>query len=312
MKKMQAIIDPLDRLLIEQELTKDKFVRKTNNGNNEIYIVTYKDSPNTMLEIGRLREITFRSSGGGTGKEFDIDEFDTVEPQYKQILVWNPEDKEIVGAYRYIRCNDAMKPDGRIHLATADLFYFSENFISDFLPHTIELGRSFVQPFYQPVQHSRRGMFSLANVWDGLGAVIVDNPDIKYFFGKVTMYPHFNSFARDMIYFFLLKYFPDNDNLLRPIKSLPYSTDTKLLESIFNKNNHEEDYKVLIQNVRNLNESIPPLINAYMKLSPNMRIFGTAVNKEFGDVYETGMLMNIENIYDYKIERHISNYNKIQ
>ena len=144
MKKMQAIIDPLDRLLIGQELTKDKFVRKTNNGNNEIYIVTYKDSPNTMLEIGRLREITFRSSGGGTGKEFDIDEFDTVEPQYKQILVWNPEDKEIVGAYRYIRCNDAMKPDGRIHLATADLFYFSENFISDFLPHDLSLaGLSF-------------------------------------------------------------------------------------------------------------------------------------------------------------------------
>ncbi len=312
MKQMLAIIDPLDRLLLEKELTKDKFVRKTNNGNNDIYIITYDNSPNLMKEIGRLRELTFRSAGGGTGKEMDIDEFDTVAPQYKQLLVWNPKDKEIVGSYRFIRCKDAIKPDGKIHLATTELFYFSENFINDYLPYTIELGRSFVQPFYQPVQHSRKGMFSLANLWDGLGAVIIDNPDIKYFFGKVTMYPHFNSFARDMIYFFLLKYFPDNDNLLRPIKSLQYSTDIKLLESIFNKNDHDEDYKILSKNVHNLNESIPPLVNAYMKLSPDMRIFGTAINKEFGDVYETGMLMNIEKIYDYKIERHISNYNKIQ
>ena len=310
MKKMQAVIDPLDRLLLEDELTKEKFVRKTNNGNNEIYIITNANSPNVMKEIGRLRELTFRSAGGGTGKDMDIDEFDTVEPQYKQIIVWNPEDKEIVGAYRYIRCKDALKENGRLHMATADLFYFSEKFMNDYLPSTIELGRSFVQPFYQPVQHSRRGMFSLANIWDGLGAIIVDNPDIKYFFGKVTMYPHFNSFARDLIYFFLLKYFPDNDNLLRPIKSLPYSTDVKLLDSIFDKNNYEEDYKILSKNVRNLNENIPPLVNAYMKLSPNMRIFGTAINKEFGDVYETGMLMDISNIYDYKIERHISNYNK--
>lgn len=309
---MQAVIDPLDRLLIEQELTKDKFVRKTNKGNNEIYIITHANSPNTMKEIGRLRELTFRSAGGGTGKEYDIDEFDTIPPQYKQILVWNPDDKEIVGAYRYIRCKDAIKPEGRIHLATAELFYFSDRFIKDYLPYTIELGRSFVQSFYQPVQHSRKGMFSLANLWDGLGAVIVDNPDIKYFFGKVTMYPHYNSFARDMIYFFLHKYFPDNNHLIRPIKSLQYSSDKKLLESIFNKNNHDEDYRVLLQNVKNLNESIPPLINAYMKLSPDMLIFGTAVNKEFGDVYETGMLMNIEKIYDYKIERHIANYNKIQ
>lgn len=307
---MQAVIDPLDRLLLEDELTKEKFVRKTNNGNNEIYIITNANSPNVMKEIGRLRELTFRSAGGGTGKDMDIDEFDTVEPQYKQIIVWNPEDKEIVGAYRYIRCKDALKENGRLHMATADLFYFSEKFMNDYLPSTIELGRSFVQPFYQPVQHSRRGMFSLANIWDGLGAIIVDNPDIKYFFGKVTMYPHFNSFARDLIYFFLLKYFPDNDNLLRPIKSLPYSTDVKLLDSIFDKNNYEEDYKILSKNVRNLNENIPPLVNAYMKLSPNMRIFGTAINKEFGDVYETGMLMDISNIYDYKIERHISNYNK--
>ena len=109
-----------------------------------------------------------------------------------------------------------------------------------------------------------------------------------------------------------LKYFPDNDNLVRPIKALPYKSEIQLLESIFNKNNYEEDYKILVHNVRNQNETIPPLINAYMNLSPNMRIFGTAVNKEFGDVYETGMLMDISNIYDYKIERHIANYNKIQ
>ncbi|MBP7496689.1 MAG: GNAT family N-acetyltransferase [Bacteroidales bacterium] len=307
---MKAVIDAIDRDLIESELSKDKFLRKTNNGNNEIYIVTQDNSPYLLKEIGRLRELSFRSAGGGTGKDCDLDHFDIDPPQYKQLLVWNPDDKEIIGAYRYIKCKEALNGKN-IHLATADLFHFSDTFIKEYFPHTIELGRSFVQPFYQPVKNSRKGMFSLANLWDGLGALIIDNPDIQYFFGKVTMYPHLHIKARDMILFFLHKYFPDTENLVNPIIALPYTTSISELNKIFSGSDYDEDYKILSNEVRQLGETIPPLINAYMKLSKTMKIFGTAINKEFGDVYETGLLINLKDIFDVKIERHLTNYNKL-
>lgn len=308
---MQTIIPPVNRNLIEKELVKDKFVRDTNNANNKIYVITHHDSPNTMLEIGRLRETTFRIAGGGTGKEYDIDKFDTAEYPYKQLIVWSPEDKEIVGGYRFIHCKDVKTDDEGIYqIATARLFHFSEKFIKNYLPYTMELGRSFVQPLYQPVINSRKGIFSLDNLWDGLGAIVINNPDIKYFFGKITMYPRFNYQARDIILYFLHKHFPDKDNLVYPLEPLRIETDISELERKFFANDYDKDYKILIQSVRKLNENIPPLINAYMSLSSTMRTFGTSLNLNFGKVEETGLLVTIGDIYEFKKNRHLETYRK--
>jgi hypothetical protein len=282
----------------------------TNYGNNEIYIINNHNSPNVMQEIGRLREVTFRQAGGGTGKEIDIDQFDISKTPYEQLVVWNPEDKEIVGGYRYIRCKDVGKDEkGLLELATIELFDFSEKFIKDYLPYTIELGRSFVQPMYQP-SVSRKGLFSLDNIWDGLGAITIDNPDIKYYFGKVTMYTHFNIEARDLILFFMNYYFPDREKLVFPHKPIQLKADRKEMEKYFNGLDYKEGYKVLNQKVRALNENIPPLINSYMNLSPTMKTFGTAINDHFGEVEETGILVTIADIYESKKERHISSYIK--
>ena len=310
---MKDIISPIDKQLLEKELNSDRFTRKTNNGNNEIYTITNQDSPNVMLEIGRLREITFRDAKGGTGNEVDIDKFDISDVPYKQLLVWNPEEKEIIGGYRYIDCKEVTRnhqSGDEIELATAELFNFSEKFIADFLPHTIELGRSFVQPKYQPTRDSRKGLFSLDNLWDGLGAIVIDHPEIKYFFGKVTMYPHFNHSAKDMILYFLFKYFPDKESLVIPKEPLTIKTDLSELDKLFNGGSYEADYKLLIQAVRSINENIPPLVNAYMNLTSTMRTFGTAINKEFGSVEETGILVTIGDIYDIKKERHVATYKK--
>lgn len=307
---MEAIIAPVERDLLKTELSRDKFVRSTNNGTNEIYIITHHDSPNVMREIGRLREVTFRYAGGGTGKSVDIDDYDISDKPYRQLIVWNPEDKEIVGGYRFIKCNEAVDTDGQLSLATTELFEFSEKFIREYLPYTIELGRSFVQPNYQPSVNNRKGLFSLDNLWDGLGALIVDNPDMKYFFGKVTMYLHFNQRARDMILFFMKYYFPDKDNLVRPHQPLPYNTDVSDLEQLFRGLPYKEGHKVLNQHVRSLGENIPPLVNSYMNLSATMRSFGTALNTHFGEVEETGIMVTIADIYDTKKERHIASYVK--
>ncbi len=306
---MKPIIPPVDRNLIEKELTEEKLLRKTNNGNNLLYVVTSHDSPNIMREIGRLREISFRVAGGGTGKELDIDIYDTLPNAYKQILVWDPQDREILGGYRYFICSEAATDaDGNCNLATARLFRFSKVFREQYMPHMIELGRSFVQPAYQSTSRQGKGIYAMDNLWDGLGAVWMQHPHIKYFFGKVTMYTTYHREARDLILHFLNKYFGDKDSLMQPFEPLQITTDRKVLDSILCGSSYREDYKLLSQNVRARGENIPPLINAYMNLSPTMKVFGTAMNYSFGDVEETAIMITVDDMYDEKIERHIKSY----
>lgn len=308
---MDQIIPPVSKELLLQELSKDKFLRKTNNGNNDIYIVSAEDSPHLMQEIGRLREISFRESGGGTGKSTDIDRFDLGKNGFKQLIVWNPEELDIIGGYRFIDCKLLEKDEnGNVQTPTAKLFAYSDQFISEFLPYTIELGRSFVQPAYQPSRNLRKGMYSLDNLWDGLGALVVDYPESRYFFGKVTMYGHFDPLARDMILYFMNLYFPDPEQLVYPHQALPYKTDESFLHGIFQGDNYESDFKILVQKVRLQNENVPPLVSAYMGLSSTMRSFGTALNAGFGEVEETGILIKISDIFDAKKDRHLNTYIK--
>jgi len=307
---MKEIIPPVSRELLEAELTPDKFQRKTNKADNEIYILTYHDSPNLMREIGRLRELTFRSAGGGVGEDLDLDQYDLSETHpYKQLIVWDPSRKEILGGYRFIHCGGLEKEaNGEVPLATAHLFNFSDTFISEYLPSVIELGRSFVQPDYQSSKAGAKALFALDNLWDGLGALMIDFPDVKYFFGKVTMYTHYNKEARNLILYFFSKFFPDPDHLVYAKKPMDFNADEERIRLLFEGKSYDEAYKILSFEVRQLGENIPPLINAYMNLTPNMRTFGTAISDEFGDVEETGILLSIEDMYDVKIDRHVSTY----
>ena len=308
---MQDIIKPIDRALLKAELTKEKKLRSTNKSNNDIYIVTAHDAPNVMREIGRLREIAFRYYGGGTGYEVDIDEFDTMEDAYRQLIVWSPEDEQILGGYRFL-CGSDVKFDENEKpiLATSHLFNFSDKFNKEFLPYTVELGRSFVMLEYQSTRAAARGLFVLDNLWDGLGALSVVDPSLKYYFGKVTMYNTYNTEARNMILYFLGMHFPDADRLVTPIYPLKTDMDTEKMKALFRYDNFKDNYKVLNQEVRKFGINVPPLVNAYMSLSPKMRVFGTAINHEFGEVEETGILIPINEILEDKKKRHIETYLK--
>ena len=308
---MQDIIKPTDRALLKSELTKEKKLRSTNKSNNEIYIVTAHDAPHVMQEIGRLREIAFRYYGGGTGFPVDIDEFDTMEDAYRQLIVWSPEDEQILGGYRFL-CGSDVKFDenGKPMLATSHLFNFSEKFNKEFLPYTVELGRSFVTLEYQSTRAGAKGLFVLDNLWDGLGALSVVDPSLQYYFGKVTMYNTYNTEARNMILYFLGMHFPDADKLVTPVYPLETDTDIEKMKELFRYDNFKDNYKVLNQEVRKFGINVPPLVNAYMSLSPKMRVFGTAINHEFGDVEETGILIAINEILEDKKKRHIETYLK--
>ena len=302
---MEEIIAPVSKELLKAELTADKRLRYTNKSHNEIYVVTWQDSPNVLREIGRLREIAFRAAGGGTGMSLDLDDFDMMEEPYKQLIVWDPDVEAILGGYRYLIGADVkLREDGQPILATSHMFHFSENFMKNYMPYTIELGRSFVQPHYQGSRANPKGLFSLDNLWDGLGALVVNNPDMRYFFGKVTMYGSYDKEARNILLYFLRKYFPDREHLVESIHPIELHFDEERFERMFCGGSYAEDYKILIREIRKYRENIPPLINSYMSLSPSMKVFGTVVNPDFGNVEETGILITISDIYPKKSERH--------
>ena len=297
---MKPIANPVSRTLLQKELKEEFFLRETNRAGNEIYIITAAECPNVMKEIGRLREWAFRSAGGGTGESVDIDEDDLAPDGYKQLIVWDPAAKEIVGGYRFIVCTERDQK----HISTEHYFRFSDRFRRRYLPHTLELGRSFVQPAYQ-ARGNAKSIYALDNLWDGLGAIMVLNPKVKYLFGKVTMYTSYDQQARNALLWFLHHYFPDRDGLVEGIHPIDLNLDDPCHEELFTGETFQENYRILIQKIRELNEHIPPLINAYMNLSPSMRVFDTVSNPDFGDVEETGILVTVPDIYPEKRDRYM-------
>ncbi len=309
---MEDIIQPICRELLKAELTLDKKLRSTNKSNNEIYIVTAQNSPAVMQEIGRLREIAFRFYGGGTGLPVDIDEFDTMDNAYRQLIVWSPEEEAILGGYRFLCGSDVqMDADGKPILATSHLFNFSEKFVKEILPYTVELGRSFVTLEYQSTRvgsNAKKALFVLDNLWDGLGALSVVDPNLHYYFGKVTMYNTYLPEARDLILYFLKQHFGDTEGMVTPIYPLQTGICEEKMKALFPYDNFKDNYRILNQSVRAYGINVPPLVNAYMSLSPNMRVFGTAINHEFGEVEETGILIKISEILEDKKLRHIESF----
>lgn len=308
---MEKIIDPVSIDLIKAELTPDKKLMNTNHGDNEIYIVTWHDSPNTVTEIGRLREIAFRTAGGSTGLALDLDEFDKMEKPYQQLIVWDPQAEAILGGYRYILGPDVtFYEDGQPKLASSHQFRFSEAFIRDYLPHVVELGRSFVSPEYQSSKSGAKSIYALDNLWDGIASVAYQHPNIQYFFGKMTMYPSLDKVARDLILHFLWKHFGDKEELVRPVSPLMPESDARLMDIILRKDDMKEDYRLLKEAVRLRNSSIPPLVNSYMTTSPTMLMFGTALNEGMSDIEDTAILICFDEMYADKKDRHIETFRR--
>ncbi len=299
---MEPIIAKIERSLIHKELNDQTFFKKTKRGDNELYIINNVVAPNTMLELGRLREITFRLAGGGTGKSYDLDSFDLADNPYQQLIVWDPKKEDILGGYRYICGWDINTTD----LATGELFQFSKEFIDDYLPYTIELGRSFVQPEYQNTRYNPKSLYALDNLWEGLGGLVVQySKRTKYLFGKVTMFSSYNVEARNILLYFLYRFLGDKEKLVIPIAPMPISWNQIQYERLFNKETYDENYKILISSLKHYGETIPPLIHSYMNVSPTMKVFGTAINRTFGAVEETGILVTIKDVYPDKAKRYL-------
>lgn len=308
---MEEIIAPIDKELIKSELTEDRFLRDTNRAGNQIYVVDYQCAPNTVKEIGRLREIAFRDGGGGTGTSCDIDKFDT-DPAYgfKQLVLWDPENECIVGGYRYACLDDAVYDRfGQPILPSSHMFQFTKSFLHDKFLHTIELGRSFVAVEYQSTREDSKSLYALDNLFDGLGALIVlYDGRMKHFFGKMTTYPTYPQEALEMILYFLDKHFGIKRGEKMVIIRNPVKVSFKnrrKFKKIFTEDDFPEDYKILKAEIHNYGVNIPPLVNTYMNMSPSMKCFGGGVNDEFGNVIDTGILLSFDELKPEKTKRHV-------
>ncbi len=306
---MKDLSIPIDRDLIKAELTDDKLLRTTNKAGNLIYLTTASESPNVMKEIARIRELAFRLCGAGSGKMFDMDAFDWAERPYKQLFVWDPQNEEIIGGYRLIFGNEVtINENGQPDLVTAGMYKFSQKFVDEYLPYTIELGRSFVHPDYQASKMGSKSLYSLDNLWDGLGAITVLRPDMKYFFGKVTVYPSYDEVARELIFTFLHKYFADEECLVEPIEPFARPDFAAEYTDLFAGGSFKDEYKILNGKVRERGVNIPPLVNTYMALSDKMKSFGYAVCEELGGLIEFAIMVPIYEMYEEKKARHIETF----
>lgn len=304
----EDIMPARDPNVIRAELSDQLLLRKTNRAGNEIYTFHATDCPNTMLEIGRLREIAFRGSGGGTGLAADIDYHDMDEGGYRQLVVWDPKKNELIGGYRYMLGGEVRRKGGQTELSSNEIFNFSETFIEEYIPKSIELGRSFVKMEEKNGQMMPVSIFALDNLWDGLGGLMLIHDDYQYFFGKVTMYSDYNKRAKDLIAYYLKTYFQGDQELVQPIYPIEIEMPISELQSVIIGKDAKEDYKQMSKVIRNMGTVIPPLVNAYISLSSSLMYFGTSVNPHFGNVEETAIMVPMEEISADKRRRHIESF----
>ena len=300
---MKPIIPEVETALLEREL-EGHLLRPSNKADNLIYDITSHECPNVMREIARLREISYRDGGGATGQEMDIDEMDTMAKPYHQLIVWDPNNKQIIGGYRYLFGHEAEIRDGQPFITSAHLFHYSERFIRDYLPNTIEFGRAFVQPMYQKREMGVKALFALDNIWDGIGAVMHNNPNIRWMIGKVTIYPDYNQTARELIYAYLNRYHKGEEGLFEPYHRLPI----RQIAMPFEGEDKQENYHILQRAVREQGTVIPPMFSAYLNLTNDLQFFGNAINDELANVYETGIMVDLDTVYQEKKERYIAPY----
>jgi hypothetical protein len=301
---MKEIIPAVETSLLLNEL-EGHLLRPSNKADNLIYDITAHECPNVMREIARLREISYRDGGGATGNEMDIDEMDTMTKPYHQLIVWDPEHQQIIGGYRYLICSEAEIRDGQPFITSAHLFHYSERFIKDYLPYTIEFGRAFVQPMYQKREMGVKALFALDNIWDGIGAVLYNHPEVRWMIGKVTIYPDYNVAARELIYAYLRQYHLGEEGLFEPYHPL---TSNPLTANPFEGDDKQENYHILQRAVREQGTVIPPMFSAYLNLTNDLLFFGNAINDELANVYETGIMVDVKTVYHEKLDRYMTPY----
>lgn len=298
-KTQQNIINEQSYLDIKHELENGLILGKTGD-DKTIYLCSLEENNALYKEIGRLREITFRKVGEGTGKSYDTDEYDLY---YKHIILWDEKENLIVGAYR-IGQSEHIKDIKKSYYCET-LFKFSDN--AKFLfKDTIELGRSFVRPKYW-------GTYALDYLWFGIGAYISRYKNVKYMFGPVSISNSYSKDAKDMLVYFYNKYFGVNENLVRSNHRYVLSkNELKRLDTIFSASDYKENFKILKQSLATLGFSVPTLYKQYGELCDDggVKFLDFGVDPNFSNSLDGFLVVDISKIKEAKRQKYIDNFLK--
>ncbi|TVR51188.1 MAG: GNAT family N-acetyltransferase [Spirochaetaceae bacterium] len=272
----------------------------------EVYLFRAADAPAIMDEIGRIREVEYRKIGAGRNVERDIDHFDTDPDGYAQLVAWDPENAEIVGMYRFILGRTVAHHGDLSALRTSTIFEFADEFVTEYLPRSIELGRSVVN------SSAKRAILGLFVVWAGLGALVNEYPWLRYLFGNVSIYADWPQAARDALLRFLDRRHRGPVNLLRArprfrYKPSPPRSDTPVRAEL----SYDADYQALTDELGGFGLTVPPILISYMRAADRVETYDTALDPDFGAAYETAIVVDVESVNDKTRNRFLDNYESI-
>ena len=292
-----AIAHPEDRIVLKKAVESCELLGQTGDG-KQIYLYQHQQSSPVLREIGRLREFAFRAVGEGSGLRRDIDRFDN---HYEQLILWDKDDLEIVGAYRFANSRKVLAEHGKNGLYTASLFQF-EQCMDAYLDAGLELGRSFVQPRYW-------GKRSLDYLWYGIGAYLKRNPHIRYLFGGVSLSASYPQAARDLMVYFYSLYFGDTS--VSAVSKQPYPLPQTLLTELqqhFSGTDYLADFTQLKHLLANMGLSVPTLYKQYSELCEpgGVRFLAFGTDPDFANCVDGLVLVDIHQVKAAKKARYLA------
>lgn len=292
MPTQSAIALPENRKTLHEALKTQCELLGTTSDGKLIYLYRYQTSSPIMRELGRLRELTFRAVGEGTNQRRDVDQYDKT---YFHLILWDPNDLEIAGAYRFGDAKRLVQQTPSIYSAT--LFDYSPS-MTPYFEQGLELGRSFVQEKYW-------GKRSLDYLWMGIGAFLKRYPEYRYLFGPVTLSAQLPKKATDLIVSFYLRYFPDHDNIAHA--KIPYRSAESNAED-FDGLSYKEAMPVLKTKLANMNVAIPTLYKQYADLCDEEGVRFTAFNidPDFQNCIDGLVMVDIHKLSAKKRKRYLA------
>ncbi|MBN1153991.1 lysophospholipid acyltransferase family protein [candidate division KSB1 bacterium] len=294
-KTDRTIIHPIDRKLLRDELAKAELLTVTSD-NKKIYLVNFINGQNLVREIGRLREVTFRKVGEGTGNKLDIDEYDRY---YQHVVIWDENEMEIIGSYRLGDATEIIPKYGPQGFYNASLFMFSDDFIP-YLEKSLELGRSFIQQKYW-----RSNALDL--LWQGIGAFLKNKPELKYLFGAVSISDNYSEYAKTLLVYFYNYYFGDPENLARSKhRFLLTKQEEEEAMQVVSGSNYEQDFRNLKFTLKTLGFSVPILFRRYTELceGDGVKFLDFGIDESFSNTVDGLVFISLDKLKPSKQKRY--------
>ncbi|MEW8648128.1 MAG: lysophospholipid acyltransferase family protein [Candidatus Thiodiazotropha endolucinida] len=292
----RSIAHPESRQALKKELSKGRLLGETRDG-KQIVLMDWEIGSALMREIGRLRELSFRKVGEGTGRRRDIDKYDT---HYRHLVLWDDNELEVVGSYRIGEAGPIINDRGMQGLYTTSLFDFDESF-QPYAERAIELGRSFVQPRYW-------GSRALDYLWQGLGSYLRHHPEIRHMYGPVSISDRYPKAARDLMVVFYKHYFGCKSRLGEA--KIPYQLD-KACQEEFSRHFCGDDLERDLQELKNqlalYNVTIPTLFKQYTDLCEpgGVCFLDFGKDPDFAGCTDGMILVSVDKVKSVKRKRYI-------